>query len=71
MKILKKGGGVVGKREEEETKSMLHAPVNSLSQFWRNYTSQPIYASVTLLLRIFKLCSKGVFIALNDHVILS
>jgi hypothetical protein len=29
MKILKKGGGVVEKRGEEETKSMLHAPVNT------------------------------------------
>jgi hypothetical protein len=27
MKILKKGGGVVEKRGEEETKSMPHAPV--------------------------------------------
>ena len=27
MKILKKGGGVVEKRREEETKSMPHAPV--------------------------------------------
>ena len=27
MKMLKKGGGVVEKRGEEETKSMPHAPV--------------------------------------------
>ena len=27
MNILKKGGGVVEKRGEEETKSMPHAPV--------------------------------------------
>jgi hypothetical protein len=32
MKILKKGGGEVEKRGEEETKSMPHAPVN----FWSN-----------------------------------
>jgi hypothetical protein len=31
MKILKKGGGVVEKRGEEETKSMPHAPVISYS----------------------------------------
>jgi hypothetical protein len=30
MKILKKGGGVVEKRREEETKSMPHAPVYSM-----------------------------------------
>ena len=29
MKILKKGGGIVEKRGEEETKSMPHAPVLS------------------------------------------
>jgi hypothetical protein len=28
MKILKKGGGLVEKRGEEETKSMPHAPVS-------------------------------------------
>ena len=30
MKILKKGGGVVEKRGEEETKSMPHAPVRQV-----------------------------------------
>ena len=32
MKILKKGGGVVEKRGEEETKSMPHAPVNDIAE---------------------------------------
>jgi hypothetical protein len=32
MKILKKGGGVVEKRGEEETKSMPHAPVLNSSK---------------------------------------
>ena len=31
MKILKKGGGVVEKRGEEETKSMSHAPVPEMA----------------------------------------
>jgi hypothetical protein len=30
MKILKKGGGVVEQRREEETKSMPHAPVDNI-----------------------------------------
>jgi hypothetical protein len=30
MKILKKGGGAVEKRREEETKSMPHAPVATI-----------------------------------------
>jgi hypothetical protein len=34
MKILKKGGGVVEKRGEEETKSMPHAPVQKLGKPW-------------------------------------
>ena len=46
MKILKKGGGVVEKRGEEETKSMPHAPVPSIKTtlglslvyFKRSYT---------------------------------
>jgi hypothetical protein len=38
MKILKKGGGVVEKRGEEETKSMPHAPVQNLTMndIWRH-----------------------------------
>ena len=37
MKILKKGGGVVEKRGEEETESMPHAPVLS---YWKKLTIQ-------------------------------
>ena len=33
MKILKKGGGVVEKRGEEETKSIPHAPVVSRNRY--------------------------------------
>jgi hypothetical protein len=32
MKILKKGGGVVEKRGEKETKSMPHAPVDTAAR---------------------------------------
>jgi hypothetical protein len=41
MNILKKGGGVVEKRGEEETKSMPHAPVRNTCKthniYMKNY----------------------------------
>ena len=42
MKILKKRGGVVEKRGEEETKSMPHAPVISASPTQARDTVEPI-----------------------------
>jgi hypothetical protein len=49
MKILKKKGGVVEKRGEEETKSMPHAPVLLVSSnftYTYTYTHLSIQAEV-------------------------
>jgi hypothetical protein len=47
MKILKKGGGVVEKRGEEETKSMPHAPVHFSRKVNFNIT-RPSFLKITL-----------------------
>jgi hypothetical protein len=47
MKILKKGGGVVEKRGEEETKSMPHAPVHFSRKVHFNIT-RPSFLKITL-----------------------